>query len=83
MSNNGNGKWFHSIWTKGGGRSNPVKPGWYAARPECCDTTVKLFLSPDLLNCYVEGSDLNYDVYDFEWWYPLKGEHDRLPEFRK
>lgn len=81
MSTNGN-QWFHSYW-RGAARVNPTKPGWYAARPECCNTTVKVFIYPNLLDVFVEGQqELKYDVYDFEWWHELKSEHDKLPEFR-
>lgn len=83
MSTNGNGKWFHSKWNEKGGRLNPNKPGWYAARPECCDVTVKVFIYDDLLDVYVEGNENKYDVYDFNWWYPLRTPHDQLPEFRE
>lgn len=93
---NGNGRWFHSVWLKGGARLQPTKSGWYAARPECCNMTVKLFLAPNLLDCYVEGEDsegtydeagifypMRRNADDYEWWYPLKHQHDRLPEFRE
>jgi hypothetical protein len=83
MSTNGNGRWFQSYWTKKGGYIIPRQPGWYAARPECCDMTVKIFLYENLLDVYVEGNDNKYDVYDFKWWYPLKTQKDKLPEFRE
>lgn len=82
MSTNGNGKWFQSTWRRGA-RLNPRKPGWYAARPECCDVTVRVLIYPNLLDVYVEGNENKYDVYDFEWWHELKSEKDRLPDFRK
>lgn len=84
MSTNGNGKWFHSTWTKKGGRVNPTKSGWYAAVPDDCDKCVtKVWLDGNLLDVYVEGNDLKYDVYDFEWWFPLKTPYDQLPKFRE
>lgn len=80
MSTNGNG-WFHSYWKGPARAGNPTKPGWYAARPECCEMTVKVLVYPNLFEVYVEGQELKYDIYDFEWWHKLKSEHDRLPEF--
>lgn len=82
MSTNGNG-WVHSYWKGAARAGTPKRSGWYAARPECCDVTVKVMVYPNLLDCYVEGENLKYDVYDFSHWYPLKGEHDRLPEFHE
>jgi hypothetical protein len=77
-----NGKWFRSYWIKGGSRVNPTKAGWYAAIPEDCNRCIhKVLLSTDLLSVYVEGDDLNHDVYDFNWWYPLNNQNDRLPDF--
>lgn len=76
-----NGRWFKSYWTKGGSRVNPTKSGWYAAVPEDCTRCIhRVFLAPDLLNVYVEGDDLNRDVYDFNWWYPLRNQHENLPD---
>ena len=79
MSTNGNGKWFHAHWV-GGARLNPTRSGWYAARPECCNMVVRVQLHKNLFDCYVEGSDLKYDVYDFDMWYKLKNRDDELPE---
>lgn len=84
MFGNGNGQWIHSYWTKGGAKVNlPKKGGWYAARPECCRMTVKVYVDTNLLYCIVEGSDMNYDVCDFSHWYPLKHRNDELPEFKE
>lgn len=80
--NNGNGSWFHSVWKKGGARDLPKKSGWYAVRPECCQVTLRVMLAPNLYDVFPEGDDLKHDVYDYEWWYPLKHQHDPLPEFR-
>lgn len=76
--------WIQAKWLPGGARvNNPTKPGWYAAVPESCDRCVqKVFVDPDLLDVYVENDDLRHDVYDFVWWYPLKSQRDRLPQFR-
>lgn len=82
MFGNGNGKWIHSYWMRNGAKANvPTKPGWYAARPECCYMTVKVYVGENLLDCIVEDSDMKYDVYDFSYWYKLKGAGDNLPEF--
>lgn len=77
--------WFQSKWVRGGqARTNPTRPGWYAAVPESCDRcVVKVYLTPNLLNVEVEGDNLSRDVYDFAWWYPLKSENDRLPSFNE
>lgn len=83
MSTNGNGKWFQSYWRRGGIRvGNPTRSGWYAAKPEDCSScrVVKVFLYDDLLDVYVEGNENKYDVYDFNWWYPLKTPH-ASPEY--
>lgn len=80
MRNNGNG-WIRSYWI-GAAKVAPRQAGWYAVRPECCDITVRAFLAPNLLDVYVEGDDLKRDIYDYEWWYPLDHEHQRLPEFK-
>ena len=43
--------------------------------------TVRVYVDSNLLDCIVEGTDLNYDVYDFDWWYRLGHRNDNLPEF--
>ena len=82
MSTNGNGKWFHAHWV-GNVRLNPTRSGWYAAIPEDCSTcgVTRVHIEENLLDVYVEGNALKYDVYDFEWWHPLKTPHDDLPNF--
>lgn len=81
FTKNGNG-WFHSYWKRGAVRVGaPRQAGWYAAKPECCQTVVKVLVYPNLLDCYVEGEDLKYDIYDFDWWKQLSNEHDELPKF--
>jgi hypothetical protein len=81
MSTNGNGTWFHSYWMGWIRVNNPKKHGWYAARPGCCKMTVRVFIDENLFDCRVDGSDLKYNVEDFDWWYPLKKMHEELPKF--
>lgn len=79
-----NGKWIHSIWTNRGVKSfYPRKSGWYAAKPEDCNSCyVKLYVTENLYDCIVLGDELYRNVEEYEWWYPLKSQYDNIPEFR-